>query len=594
MKKPARNKKIISVLLSFFLVLCLALFLYIKNITIYEPVRIDFSGISASDKKNINLYSISPLNRQTNLNGLESMNGWNNHYFYHRNIGIKIPDSLVNKISSVDIFLNGENIKIRVKELILIKKYNDQQNFTLPEKIRSKFTLYKISKLLIHASVFRYFLIIILCFSLIVITIHKIVINKNEKFKTKINRLLPWIKTMFFSVVIACGLFFGYLLFKYSISLYITAVLLIFFILILLWFTTKIILKSFKVSEKVTRKIKKIVIITGVVWFFLETFLRIFGINESYNEKIGLYYASGYKVNSSYIDAGLPDVYIHPRYSRMLDKRKEFAYQINANNEGLRDVDRPVAKPDSEYRIICLGNSFTEGIGAPQDSTWPYLLENKLKKNSTNKIISVFNAGISSSDPFFQYNLLEKKLLKYSPDLVLLALGSADFEFYNFRGGFERFTLEGLRFRPPPSWEKIYATSYVFRFFINNVLQYRNLLSQKAYKENYINAQQDIYNCINKFQKLSEKHNFRLIIVFIDDRTTLYFPMITKLKKENRVPVIDLFEYNRTVAGVKTSNGSPYYWKIDGHCNPRGYDLFAEGIAWNLKKIGITDSVNSK
>lgn len=70
--------------------------------------------------------------------------------------------------------------------------------------------------------------------------------------------------------------------------------------------------------------------------------------------------------------------------------------------------------------------------------------------------------------------------------------------------------------------------------------------------------------------------------------------MISKLKKENRVPVINLFEYNKTVAGIKEDKKSSYYWNIDGHCNPKGYDLFAEGILWNLKKMGIADSLNSK
>jgi len=594
MNKLTRNKKILSVLLSIFLVLCLALFLYIKNITIYEPVRIDFSGVSASDIRNIGLYSVSPLNRKTFLNVEEFPDGWDNYYCYHKNIGLIIPDSVAKKITSVNVILGGEQYIIPVMDLVLVKMDNGKHDYILPKNIKSKFSLFKISKLLLHVTVIRYFLIILLCASVILITINKIVIHKTEDFKTKIKRMLPWIKTLIFSIIIALGILYGYLLFKFSIATYITSVLLVFFVMIMLWFMTKIILKIFKVSEKATGKIKKIVIITGIVWFCLETMFRIFSINESYNEKNGLYYASGYKVNTSYLDPDCPGLYSHSRYASYVDKRKEFAYQITSNNEGLRDVDHPVAKPDNEYRIICLGNSYTEGIGAPQDSTWPCFLENKLKKNITNKNISVFNAGISSSDPFFQYNLLEKKLLKYAPDLVLLAPGSSDFEFYKLRGGFERFTPNGIKYREAPKWEKIYAASYVFRFFINNVLQYQNLLPPDKYKEHYINAQRDIYFCFKKFQKLSKKNKFGLIVVFIDDRSTLYFPMISRLKKENAVPVIDLFEYNKTVVGIKADKKSSYYWNIDGHCKPQGYNLFAEGIVWNFKKMGIIDSLNSK
>jgi hypothetical protein len=47
---------------------------------------------------------------------------------------------------------------------------------------------------------------------------------------------------------------------------------------------------------------------------------------------------------------------------------------------------------------MVFGDSFTEGVGTSQDSTWPELLENNLRL-STNHNIEVMNFGSNGSDP---------------------------------------------------------------------------------------------------------------------------------------------------------------------------------------------------
>jgi len=566
---------------------------YVRNINIFEPVSIDFSSLSVADKKNISIYSISPLNRKTFLNTEHSGPGWNIDNDYHKNIGFILPDSIVNKSSFITVTLNGKKHNIPLDKFILSGQTAGLHDYLLPDNIKSQFTLYKLAKILMHNSFIKYLIIISLCLLIVFKTVHLIVINKDENFSIKLKKLMPWLKTILYSIIIAACLFFGYLLFKFSLAAYITSILLIYITIHALWLLSNIILKKIKASAKTKQKVRKILITTGIVWFGIETILRIIGLNQNYNEKNDLYFISGYNINTSYIDPQNPWVYAHHPYASYTDKRKEFFYKIAANNEGLRDTDRPTAKPLSEYRIICLGNSFTEGIGAPQDSTWPALLEDKLKRVSS-KNISAFNAGISSSDPFFEYYLLEKKLLKYAPDLVLLALNTTDFEFYNFRGGFERFTANGIKFRNAPCWEKLYATSYIFRFYINNLLKYQNLISPKENEANYANAQYDIYNCILKFYNLSLKNKFQLVIVLVDDTKNDYFPIIEKLKQLKTIPVIDLFEYNKNIADVTINNRNKYYWEVDGHCNSNGYNLFAEGVLYNLMKMGTIDSINSK
>ncbi len=53
----------------------------------------------------------------------------------------------------------------------------------------------------------------------------------------------------------------------------------------------------------------------------------------------------------------------------------EFRYTRMSNNLGLSEENIPEVKPANEFRIIGLGDSFTEGVGAPYDSTWVKQLE---------------------------------------------------------------------------------------------------------------------------------------------------------------------------------------------------------------------------
>jgi hypothetical protein len=221
------------------------------------------------------------------------------------------------------------------------------------------------------------------------------------------------------------------------------------------------------------------------------------------------------------------------------------------------------------------------------------LLEKRLTPLAKRKI-TVFNAGKSGSDPFFEYMLLKEKMLNYKPELVLLTLGASDFGFYPFRGGLERFTSEGCKFRKAPWWDKLYAVSFVFRYYMNDVLHYKNFMSQADYAKDSLKAIVDIDSCIKRFYYLSKEKGFKLVVVFYDDNSNAYSSIMNKYKKSEIVQVIDLFEYNRKIEKITYLENKKYYWPIDGHYNAKGYDLLARGVLWNIKKMGILDSLKTK
>jgi acyl-CoA thioesterase-1 len=77
----------------------------------------------------------------------------------------------------------------------------------------------------------------------------------------------------------------------------------------------------------------------------------------------------------------------------------------------------------AQTKIVCLGDSLTEGYGVSKEQAYPYLLEKLFIKNQLK--VKVINAGISGSTTASAPKRL-KWYLRAKPDIVLLALGAND------------------------------------------------------------------------------------------------------------------------------------------------------------------------
>ena len=73
-------------------------------------------------------------------------------------------------------------------------------------------------------------------------------------------------------------------------------------------------------------------------------------------------------------------------------------------------------------RILCLGDSFTFGEGAPKGYSYPEQLEMILNRNSSKKFI-VYNRSIPGSNSSQLFRNLENNIQMYMPDIIIIMTG---------------------------------------------------------------------------------------------------------------------------------------------------------------------------
>ncbi|HOE05286.1 MAG TPA: SGNH/GDSL hydrolase family protein, partial [Bacteroidales bacterium] len=305
-----------------------------------------------------------------------------------------------------------------------------------------------------------------------------------------------------FPAIIFSSLFiqiFAYLKFSYRSFSFITPVIFYLAIWQLFQFIISIIARhKANINKTNLHIINSSVIITVLI---VEFFLRFTGIYNTPSENNHQNYVSAYNSQNA-------DFWITGHDKDYLLESKEFSHLRISNKEGFSDKEWNKSKPDSCFRIIAIGDSFTEGIGAHADSTWLKVLEYNIK----NTRFEYLNAGLHGSDLIFGYYNLENKLMKYSPDLVILCINLTEPIDIIGRGGFERFSKQGIVFKTGPWWECIYAASHFSRLFFN-VFYTTELIPKLAFDKRKKESILIMQNCIIKYQQLCDSSHCKFVCV---------------------------------------------------------------------------------
>ncbi|MEM7104586.1 MAG: hypothetical protein AAF502_15725 [Bacteroidota bacterium] len=278
-----------------------------------------------------------------------------------------------------------------------------------------------------------------------------------------------------------------------------------------------------------------------------------------------------------------------------IQKSVNFTYIHTYNSLGLREKEISEPLPENTFTILALGDSYTEGVGAPGDSTWPVLTERLLNDQTQDTTVDVINSGIAGSDPVFAYKLVETFLVTYDFEMVILALNTSDIYDLFVRGGDERFTESGeIRFRNGPKWEFFYGSSYIFRVIIHDVLKYdfRFLRPHEIHKQE-AKAIDLINHQLIKFQQLANKEDFKFVIVInptlheVKNNESDLESVETYARDSLEIPVLNLLEGFKNDSLVLEKGVDHVFWPVDFHNNSKGYTIWSKLLAEFLLKEGL-------
>lgn len=96
------------------------------------------------------------------------------------------------------------------------------------------------------------------------------------------------------------------------------------------------------------------------------------------------------------------------------------------SSAGWRDVEHTLAKPPGVVRIALLGDSSTEGLQVPLNSTYGRVLEKQLNEMHSGNSFEVINFACSSYSTGQELLQFENHVLAYHPDIVVVLYNRGD------------------------------------------------------------------------------------------------------------------------------------------------------------------------
>jgi lysophospholipase L1-like esterase len=100
--------------------------------------------------------------------------------------------------------------------------------------------------------------------------------------------------------------------------------------------------------------------------------------------------------------------------------------EFRTSSLGLHDREYPAQKPAGVFRILLLGDSFTEGGGLALETTVAKQAETMLNAGGCRSPVEVVNGGVASYSPLLEYLFLGELAPRLEPDLVVVNFDMTD------------------------------------------------------------------------------------------------------------------------------------------------------------------------
>lgn len=315
--------------------------------------------------------------------------------------------------------------------------------------------------------------------------------------------------------------------------------------------------------------------------FFCEILLRVTHTCDTYSELTSGKYATDFgKVIHTPLHTNTPN-------SELNYTQPEFSFVNRYNNKGVREL--AIAPTDTNVKYLFLGDSFTEGDGAPYQQSMPRYFE-KLLGNESSKPL-VYNAGVCGSDPIYSYMFYKLALGSFQFKTVFLVINSGDIDDLFVRGGFDRYRQNGdVVFRSKTTHNLLFQYSRIYRL-ISGYFGYDELgMNRRVPPSTYVTQLKQVAQAIDSMNYLCKSRGAKLFVVshpfpqaFKNPVFTNYIPPYERYLDTQNITFINL--HNSLKEELSNMASDKYSWKKNGHFKPLGYQVFAKQLYALWKSI---------
>lgn len=283
----------------------------------------------------------------------------------------------------------------------------------------------------------------------------------------------------------------------------------------------------------------------------------------------------------------------------------DFRVTYRINSRGLRDREIPYEPPSpATFRILALGDSFTEGYGVEVEETFARRLESLLRRRRGSHV-EVINGGVQGYSTDQELLFLFREGLRYRPQVVLLAFNDGDVNaspvagfmgprrYYKpfFRIDRGALVLSGVPVpRPDRSIEvsdrldsakralSRFATYAWLQWHVNRVAWSPWLRALGILKRQEPGAQErpghwDVEaRVLLEMAKVVRGHGAELVIAVVGEAPR-YSAAVHLLGRAHGIPVVDVEGHPRF---VEAGAARRVRFQHDGHWNVHGHELAAE------------------
>lgn len=162
-----------------------------------------------------------------------------------------------------------------------------------------------------------------------------------------------------------------------------------------------------------------------ILLFAAEVLVRTFSVAPKEDKWVGAD-KHWYEYDPIYGWRKIPNV----KTTRISTRGKNSVF-FRINSKGFRGPEYPYEKPDNEYRVLFLGDSFTEGYMVKEEDHFANVMKRQLNNLKIFKHVEALNSGTAGWGTDQELLFFQNEGKKYKPDLTILMFYQNDLSYNN-------------------------------------------------------------------------------------------------------------------------------------------------------------------